>query len=630
VLVFIIIGLTSGSLYGIAGLGLTLTYRATGVFNFAQGSIAALSAYLFYVLHVNHGLSWPVSAIVIVLGFGAVAGVVLEITFRSLYERSTAMVIVATVGLMLAIEGYLYIQFGTAYTPFPAFLPQSGFTISQVKVSVGDVITFALPALLSVALFLYLKLSRLGVTMRAVVNSAELVSLTGTNPDAVRRLAWILGSIFASLSGIMLAPTVGLDPFLLSITVLSAFGAAALGLFKSLPLVYLGGLAVGIVSTVLTNYLTVTPWNAIPGSVPFVVLIVVLIAIPSRYFPARNVTSAAVRATRREPLASGRLLRATRFTVYAAVLVLVVAVPLFAGFRLTLYTDALTYVLIFGSLSLLVTESGQISLCQAAFVAVGATTLGHLTTGFHLPWLAALLVAGLITVPVGLLIALPAIRLSGLYLGLASLGFAVLMQTVIYPTSWMFGAGLVSNASRPAFGRSDRAYYYLVLAIVAVISFGLFALRRGQFGRLLSGLAHAPTMLRTSGTNPTAIRLLVFAIAAFVAGIAGSLQAALSFSVVADNFGTIVSITLIAVLALGGRGFLLGAVVPAISLALIPGYITVFNSNVQMLIFGLSALAVGVGLREKIALRIHGVRRRRPSSPDPGGPVAPVLVEAGP
>ena len=91
-----------------------------------------------------------------------------------------------------------------------------------------------------------------------------------------------------------------------------------------------------------------------------------------------------------------------------------------------MYTNALIFVILFLSLALLLNTSGQISLCHAAFVAIGASTFSHLTTDQGLPWLLALLGAGLVVVPVGALLSLPAIRLSGLYLALATFGFGIL------------------------------------------------------------------------------------------------------------------------------------------------------------------------------------------------------------
>ena len=98
---FLIVGFVTGSLYGLAGVGLVLTYRTSGVFNFGHGALAAAAAYIFYTLHVTHGMAWPLAALVSVLGFGVLAGMAIEFMTRRLVGAPEALVTVATVGLLL-------------------------------------------------------------------------------------------------------------------------------------------------------------------------------------------------------------------------------------------------------------------------------------------------------------------------------------------------------------------------------------------------------------------------------------------------------------------------------------------------------------------------------------------------
>ena len=98
-------------------------------------------------------------------------------------------------------------------------------------------------------------------------------------------------------------------------------------------------------------------------------------------------------------------------------------------------------------------------------MALGASTFGHLAGSAGLPWFVALVLAGLAVVPVGAVVAIPAIRLAGLYLALATFGFGILMERVLFPNKLMFGAGGLLQAPRPALAQSDRAFYYLALAI---------------------------------------------------------------------------------------------------------------------------------------------------------------------
>lgn len=630
VLPYLVVGLVTGSLYGVSGVGLVLVYRTTGVFNLANGAVAALAAYLFYVLHDEHGVAWLVAAAICVVAFGAVAGVLLEIIFRPLAQRSAAMGVIATVGLLLTIEGYLYLQFGNGFLPFPSFLPTSSFELSGVQVSAGDVITFVVPALLTAALYLYMKRSRTGLAMRGVVNMPLLVALTGTSPNRIRRVAWTIAAAFTGLSGILLAPSINLDANLLSLTVVTSFGAAALGFFKSLPLTYVGGLTLGVVQSMLTKFFASPPWNAIPTSLPFIILLVLLVTVPGR-LPQQGVTIRRAMSRlgllsrlRSAPLAA-RLVAAGGF---AAVLI---AVPHIVGFDLPLYSEAVIFALVFGSLYLLVSESFQTSLCQASFVALGATTLSHLTAGpAHLPWFAAVLLAGLVTVPLGIVVAISAVRLPGIYLALATFAFALLMQGLVYPSGLMFGSQLLVSAGRPRLGPlsgSDTSFYYLAVVIVAVSLAIIWKILAGRSGRFLAALSEAPEVLATNGLSPNTPRLIVFATSAFFAGMAGGLFVTLDGSVSGNQYGAVTSLLWIAVLAFGGRTYLLAALVPAAAIAIVPGYLGFFSANAQTLLFGLGALLVGLGWQERVndAL-IRLLRRRETVAAAPsGGP----LVEAG-
>lgn len=602
---FLITGIVTGSLYGLAGVGLVLTYRTSGVFNFGHGALAAGAAFVFYSLHFEHGVPWPLAAIVTVLGFGLVVGWALERITRGLGDVPEAIVIVLTVGILLGVEGYLYLQFGEATRGFPDFLPTSGFTISEVHVSWAQTISVLVSAGSAVLLYAYLRRARLGVAMRAVVDNPTLVSLSGDDPVQVRRAAWAIGAAFAALSGILLAPTLGLDANLLTFLVVQAFGACAIGLFGNLPLTYAGGIIVGVAASVSTKYFTTPPFNGAPPAMPFLILVVVLLVVPSDRFPKRRDSFRVVSATTgsRSPIV-------TTSTV-AACLVALLVVPLVVGSHLPLWTAALTNAVIFSSLALLVWTSGQISLGHASFVAVGACAMGHLTSGFHLPWGVALVLSGLITLPVGAIVAVPAIRLSGLYLALATLGFGVLMQQVVFPTFLMFGRGLSVHAPRPVLGplnaAHDRQLYYVVLLVAVACVGTIAAVGRGRLGRLLRAMSETPAMLSTHGLGVNVTRLIVFCASAFFAGIAGGLLVTQFGSASGSAFGPLQSLVYLAVLAICGTRLIRAAVLAAALLVVVPGYVTSFGTSDQLFGFGVVAVAAGliIANRDGLAAMLH-------------------------
>jgi ABC-type branched-subunit amino acid transport system permease subunit len=289
--------------------------------------------------------------------------------------------------------------------------------------------------------------------------------------------------------------------------------------------------------------------------------------------------------------------------VTGLVAVWLIVLPPFVGTRLPVWTGGLTYFVIFGSLSLLLWTSGQISLCHLAFVAVGATTMGHVQSA-GLPWLPALLVAGLTVVPVGALVAVPAIRTSGIYLALVTLGFGVLMQSVVFQSGLMFGPTLTISARRPDLGpidaTSDTALYYTFLVIAGLVAIALLLIQRGRLGRLLRAMATSPAMLSTQGLSVNLTRLTVFCLSALFAGIGGAMLVTQSGEVSGVGFGPVQSLLLLAVLPMCGTRLLRSAMIATVLFAVLPGYVREIDVDKQTLMFGVGAVASGLVLASRV------------------------------
>jgi ABC-type branched-subunit amino acid transport system ATPase component/branched-subunit amino acid ABC-type transport system permease component len=576
-----------------AGVGLVLTYKTSGVFNFAFGAVGTLAGYVFYALNVTHGVPWPLAAFVSVILLGIVLGIVFEAFGRRLATAPLAIRIVATLGVVLVVEGFFQVTYGTTSRPFPAFLPTRSFEIFGAFITVSQVIIMAIALVATVGLYVFFRKARMGIAMRAVVDDPRLLDLAGTKPSTVRRTAWIIGSMFALLSGILLAQSVNLDPVVLTLLVAQAYAAAAIGAFSSLPMTYVGGLAIGVGASILTKYIPTTAiLSGIPSSLPFLVLFAVLVVMPKRKLATRLQSIPLPRASWSAPLRVHGFLG-------LIVLVLLAFVPqMISGTQITQWTVALTTVIMLLSLGLLVKTSGQISLCHVAFAAIGAAAFARFTTHMHVPWLPALILAGLVAVPVGALIAIPAIRLSGLYLALATFGFGLLLQNMFYNTSWMFGGnGQGVAMPRPKLSwltvDTDNRFYYVVLAITAVIAIVVVGITRSRLGRLLRALGDSPVALSTGGTSVHTTQVLVFCISAFLAAISGALFG-VSIAVAGSNsFDPTLSLTYLALILLSVGGAPWYAIVQAAALTLIPAYVNLgdISTYLQML-FGVSAILI--------------------------------------
>ncbi len=587
---YIVVGLGAGSVYAIAAMGLVVTYKTSGIFNFAHGAVGMAATYAFYSLRVDAG--WPtlLAAAVAVLGVGPAMGVVIDrLLLRRLVGAPSSTYVVVSLGLLVALQGIFVATYGAAPRRVEPFLPQSTFRLPGVNVGWDQAILVGIAALSGLGLVLFFR-TRFGVLTRAVVDDRDLSTLARVDAGRVTSASWVIGCAFAALSGVLLSPILGVDAVILTLLVIQAFGAAAVGRLVSLPLTYAGALVIGVAASLSTKFVVDHPALAgVPASLPFVVLFAVLV------FSRRGSFADLTRTDQRVGGAGG--VAASRFPAR-----LLVGLALVGAFlpgrldsaRLLTATAVVAFVLIFSSLGLLVGMSRQVSLCHVVFVALGATTLARLLDA-GVPYLAALLLAGLILVPVGAVVAIPAIRLSGLFLALATFGFGVLAQNLLYQTKAGFGGKAILSIDRPElFGvslRGDTAYYVFVLMVVVAGVAAVEAMRITRLGRILRALADSPVAVQSLGINPVVPRVLVFCFTAFLAAVAGGLLGTLTLSVNAQTFDFFQSLLWVTVLVTAGPSSLGGAVTAAVALVWVP---TVFTSRAvvewQPVAFGVAAI----------------------------------------
>jgi ABC-type branched-subunit amino acid transport system ATPase component/branched-subunit amino acid ABC-type transport system permease component len=602
---YIVAGLAAGAVYGLAGTGLVLTYKTSGIFNFAYPAMAAIAAYVFFFIHqdtvyLNVRWSWPIAAIISVLVVGPLMGLAMEALARGLANVATSLQVLATIGLSLGIIGFLGLFYqnspGLAFNPF---LPQSTFDFLGTNVGWDQLTLFLFATIGVIVLYEFFRLSRLGMAMRAVVDNPDLMSLTGTSATVVRRWAWLIGSTFAAASGVLLGPTVGaLSAGSFFTLIIASFGAAALGLFSSLPLTFGGGLLIGILGSLASKYETNISWLAgVNPAFPFLVLFVVLIAIKR----SRLVDS---RVVRPRPLPRSYYAPwQPRLGLGVVVVAALATIPFLLPRDISLWAAGLVYVILLLSLGLLVKESGQVSLAQTSFAAVGGVAFAHSAAQWGFPWFVALIFSGVVAAAVGMLVAIPAIRVSGVFLALATLGFGLALQSLVYPTSIMFTKSVdgLPNIPRPNFAQTDKAFYFLLLACTVVTALIMLSIRFGRLGRLLRGLADSPLALNTMGTSVSATRLIVFAISAFFAGIAGALYGSFFQGIGLETplFQPVQALQLFCVVMLVTGGTPWFALQAGIAVEVIPAYFSRWFPSLNIgaltsLLFGVSACFIAV------------------------------------
>lgn len=618
---FVVIGLATGSVYALAAMGLTVTYTTSGVFNFAHGALGMIATFLFYTLRVDVGLPAAVAILVVLLGFAPLMGIFIDrVLLPRLQGAVTTTYVVASLGLLVALQGFAISTYGGETRQVDAFLPRTTFRLPGVNVGWDQLIIVVIAAAVGIALWLFFRHTHLGLQTRAVVEDHDLTELVGTDARRVTTFSWILGSAFASLSGILLAPLIGLDAAILTLLVVQAFGAAAIGRLTNLPLTYLGAIVIGIGASLSTKFVATIPELAgIPSSMPFIVLFLVLLLSPKGSF--QEVTEV------REIVRTGRGVE-LRGRLYVPLIVagVFVALPwLVTGSRLLTATATLAFLLMFRSLGLLVGLSRQVSLSHAVFVGLGATTLSHLLDA-GVPFVLALIFAALAVVPIGALIAIPAIRLSGLFLALATFGFGLLMQALVYSTALAFGDDGVVFVDRPSLlginFQGDTSYYFFVLVVVVLCVVAIEAVSRTRLGRVLRALADSPTGVESIGVSVVVPRVLVFCLSAFMAAIAGGLLSSLYRSVNTVSFDFFQSLIWLTVLVTAGTAGLGGAVLAAVLFVTVPAVLNYeWLNEITPIFFGLMAILMAQqpnGLLGANASLLRGVMRLLPRTLDFG------------
>lgn len=556
-LAFGIVGLSTAAIYAVIGSGLVLTYTTTGVFNFAHGAAGMVSAFVYWQLSV--GWSWPVplalAAVLLVFApaFGLMFGKTLAPTQGLGDAEKLVMTIALLSGLIVAAR---WIWDPNASRSLPRFfVDKPAIDLGVVTLTWHQALTIAVAVAVAVGLRILLYRTRTGVEMRATVDDRALVGLTGADPRRANRIAWILGIELAAIGGILIAPLVTLDAAQLSLLIVSAYTAAIFGRLRNLPMVFVGAVVVGLLESYLTGYL---PQNEyLPGlrlAAPALLLFVALLVFPHGRLRGRDRRVGAVPL----PTLGGS-------AAFAAV---IVTLGLMLATMLT-ESDLITYGAMFawGVIALsyvpLLGLAGQISLCQLGLAGIGAVAYGHLgPQGQWWALLAAMGIAGL----VGAVIAIPALRLSGVYLALATAAFAVVLDRWIFTLPSfevlgvnvaLFDQGSVSITGPDLFGlKVDTTAGITVFAAVclALAGFGVALLRRSRFGRRLIALRDSEAAYATLGGNLLVARVAVFALSAAIAGLGGALYGMQVRAVAPDQFNLVAGLPIFLIVTIAGLG----------------------------------------------------------------------------
>lgn len=566
-------GMTFGSVYGLLAVGLVLTFKTSGVFNLAYGAQAYTTAAVYFDTRIRHHWPIPFALLLAVVIVGPLTGLILDrLLFRYLRNASSTARLVTVLGLLVAMPQAVDLWFGSANSTATGVVPD-GLKVYHpfggVFLYRDDIATIAITVAIVIGLVVLFRSTALGLRMRAVVESSRMTELAGVNAEMVSMSSWMLASFIAGLTGVLIAPALSqVNNIFYTPLVVAAISAAVLASLSSIPIAFVGGLGLGVLQQILSIYLptnSVLATNLRP-SLPFVVLFVILIFSPGLR-NRRDLADplAGVAPPPPQPIARERSRELTiGLRGWWTVVLGLLSYYIFFHANLSWVQatqQAVIFAIIFSSIVVITGMAGEISLCQATFAGIGGFVTFQLSTSQGMSVLVAIVIGAAVAAVVGAILAIPVLRLGGIYLSLATLAFALFFENVMVKFSWVGGPPSPPPIPRPQLGSIDFASEksFLLLCIVALLLVGavIGLVRNGTTGRVLSALRGSEVASASIGINPARARIIAFALSAAIAGLGGGLLATCNTQVnFQSNYATDLGLVwIVLVVSLGSRTF---------------------------------------------------------------------------
>lgn len=577
-LTYTALGLVVGAIYAIAASGLVMTYTTSGVFNFAHGAQAMIGAFTYYQLEVAYGLPTWLSLLLVLGVLGPGMGWLLHtLVMRRLRDTEVVTRIVVTVAILLGLVAAAQWMWDPQEARIPPMLlgPDATVTPLGVTLRLHQVLCLVIAAALAVTLWWVFARTRFGMLMRATVDDADLLRLATHDPDRISCLAWMIGSTLAVLAGILITPVIGgtLEANALTLLVVDAIAAAMFGRLRSIPLTFAGAIVLGLASTWLVGYAP-SEWTwagNFQRALPMVALFVVILFVPHQ-----RVRGTVLRRSR-ERYETPSVRRAAAWAVVAVLGVWAFS-RIIDDAATTLLLSGISFAIIALSIVLLTGYAGELNLAPMAFAAVATLVAYHVGVQGGGPdarlglggVVAGVVAAGL----TGALVALPALRLRGLYLALATLAFGAFVSnmllrdtsqhTLFGHTFTIFPTGnlLIPPLRVGGLDLADPNVFVIVVAVsFAGVGVAVVGLRNSGYGHRLAAMKDSPAAAVMLGQRLLLLKLSVFVLSTSIAGLGGIFMAMAVTSVAAETFGFTVSLSVVMMTVVAGIGYVSGAFV---------------------------------------------------------------------
>jgi branched-subunit amino acid ABC-type transport system permease component len=557
VILFAFLGVGSGVAYALTALGLVAIYKGSGVVNFAQGAVAMFSAFCYTSL-TSAGIGTIPAAVFTCLGAAAAGVGVYMGIMRPLRSAAPLAQLVATIGILITLSGVAVLLWSTEILSgviAPSLLPAGTFDFAGATVSVDRFWLLLILAVLVPILWAVFRFTTFGLSTRAVAESERGASLLGFSPTTVAAGNWALGFALAAVAGILIAPISALNVTSLTLMVLPALAAALCGRFSSFGVTAVAGLLIGVGQSLVTRY---SDLQGIGSIIPLVVILAA-VSINGRRIQQRGT----VIIGRPPKAADGRI----KLTWIIALPVLVIgALALVDRPYQAAVTTSMVGVILALSVVVVTGLVGQVNLAPLTFAGVGAFSASWFGENLGLPFPLPILLGAFVAVPLGLVLGLPALRIRGINLAIVTLGAAVAMDAAVIQNYTVSGGTSGRPVPAPSllgfeFPSSSNPFTFGIFVFVVMSIFMLLVsrIRRSGIGRRMLAVRGNERAAAAAGINVAAVKLAAFGISAFIAAAGGAVLAYQFGATTPSNFRAMASLTLVALVFIGGIASVSGA-----------------------------------------------------------------------
>jgi len=585
----IISGLTIGCVYSLVGLAFALLIRATGILNFAQGELVMLGAFVGLSVLTQLHLPYLVAFIVATL-VGGLFGILMERTmFGPMLKKRPPMtnLFIATLGLQVILQTVAILVWGADPRPYPQIAGQDPITVAGVVMRPQNLLILGLALAIMALMQFFLKRTRLGIAWRAAALDPDTAALYGVNRRRNVALTFALSSALGAAGGVLIAPIFFASFGMGGSVQIKSFFAATIGAFSTVGTM-LGGLALGVVETLAAGLISSDYKNVILYGISLAALF--LFFRPDA--PEGRTPDEAPKAasTGDSLLSEGHLGKWPRIVLIGIGVVAWLGFPLLADrYTIHIVDLALIYAIAILGLQLVFGYTGMLSLGHAAFFGLGAYTYALLTLNLGLPILITIPLAACVAGVAALVVA-PTLRLSGIYLVVATAAFQevayLLMINLKNITNGAYGLYSIPGPSiGPLEIDGDFVYYFFISVVLGLTYLGLRRITKSRFGRALLAVRENELSAVMSGVNAAGYRTRAFIVGAACAGVAGALYAPFVSYISPEAFTLSVSINMVTMAVIGGLGNLIGGVVGAVAIILAPEYLR-FLGEYRLIVYG--------------------------------------------